>query len=314
MDDCRSKGVFMNRLAQYIKLARVPHWIKNVVVLLPVIFALKMGNLSAWGYAATAAAAFCFASSFAYILNDIKDRDIDRRHPAKKFRPIAAGKVSVPAAVIEACLFIIAAVLISLSISGLLTLVILSYVLLQIAYSFWLKRKALVDVICIAIGFVLRAAAGAVAIRVTISPWLFICMFTICLFMGFCKRYNEVATLGATGQAENHRHTLIDYTPDLLTHLITISAGIAIVAFLFYGLSDSTVSHIGSNYLVYTLPLVVYAVFRFAMLSMKGVYVDPTDLIIHDRPFQATIGLWGLMAFIIISYGKDINQWLGGLY
>ncbi len=132
--------------------------------------------------------------------------------------------------------------------------------------------------------------------------------------MGFCKRYNELVTIGDLSRAGGHRNTLIAYTPDLLTHLITISAAIAVVAFLFYGLADSTVEQFGTNYFVYTLPLVVYAVFRFAMLSMNGAYSDPTDLILRDRPFQATVVLWFISAFAIIVWGRELTGWIEGFY
>ncbi len=300
-----------------IKLARVDHWIKNFVVLMPVVFSQKIFTedaVSAVGYAIAAAVAFCFASSFAYAINDIKDADADGKHPKKKHRPVASGDVSKSAALAAAIFFIVVALATSLAISYILTFIIALYIALQIAYSAFLKKKPLIDVICIALGFVLRAAAGAVAIEVKLSPWLFICMFTICLFMGFCKRYNELVTLGDSDTAEDHRPALISYTPDLLTHLITLSAGIAVVAFLFYGLNPSTVNRIGTNYLIYTLPVVVYAIFRFAMLSMRGVYTDPTDLIIHDRPFQITITLWILMAGIIIMYSEELNNWLATFY
>jgi len=293
-----------------IKLARIDHWIKNVVVLMPVVFSLKMTDTVAWGYALAAAAAFCFASSFAYAINDIKDAEADRKHPRKKNRPVASGILSKTAALVIAGCFLVSSLTISIAVSCILGYIIASYLVLQIAYSEFLKQKAIVDVICIALGFVLRAAAGAVAIKVQLSPWLFICMFTICLFMGFCKRYNEMVTLGETGNAEDHRPTLLLYTPDLLTHLITLSAGIAVVVFLFYGLRPEA----KTNFLVYTLPLVVYAIFRFAMLSMRGVYSDPTDLILHDRPFQLTIALWGMMTVGIIIYGKEISDWLASLY
>ncbi|MBW8017023.1 MAG: decaprenyl-phosphate phosphoribosyltransferase [Planctomycetes bacterium] len=304
-------------LSSIIKLARVDHWIKNVVVLIPVILSKQIFGENALvygGYALAAAVAFCFASSFAYAINDIKDADADRKHPRKKNRPVASGSISKPAALAIAACFIVLAFGISIAVSYILTFIIALYLVLQVTYSIFLKQKPLIDVICIALGFVLRAAAGAVAIEVNLSPWLFICMFTICLFMGFCKRYNEMVTLGDTDTAEDHRHTLLLYTPDLLTHLITLSAGIAVVVFLFYGLNPATVARIGTNYLIYTLPLVVYAVFRFAMLSMRGAYTDPTDLILHDRPFQITVGLWALMTGGIILYGKDLTDWLDKLY
>jgi len=297
-----------------IKLARPGHWIKNVVVLMPVVFGQQMREPGAWGAAFAAAAVFCLAASFSYIINDIKDRDTDRSHPLKRNRPLPSGQVSVRTAFAEAGIFLALSLVLAGVVSTLLGVVTVLYLGLQIAYTLRLKQEELIDVICIALGFVLRAAAGAVAISVYISPWLFICMFTICLFMGFCKRYNEVITIGNSQDAQNHRSTLTDYTPELLTHLIDVSAGIAIVAFLFYGLSESTVTRFGTHYIVYTLPITVYAVFRFAMLSMKGKYQDPTDLILHDRPFQAAIAVWALAIMLIIVYGRSVSAWLGNLY
>jgi 4-hydroxybenzoate polyprenyltransferase len=297
-----------------IQLARPGHWVKNIVVLMPVVSGLQMCNVNAWFQAFTAMAAFCFASSFAYIINDIKDRRSDQAHPLKKSRPLASGLISTKAAVIEALVFLVFAIALAQSLSFILVLTILTYLLLQVCYTIFLKSTALVDVICIALGFVLRAVSGAVAIQVYISPWLFICMFTISLFMGFCKRYNEVITIGDKAQAENHRPTLIEYTPELLTHLITLSASVAIISFLLYGLSDSTVGRFGTNYLAYTLPVTVYAIFRFAMLSMKGCYEGPTELILRDRPFQVTVLIWVVIVLGIIFCGRSFNSWIQNLY
>jgi 4-hydroxybenzoate polyprenyltransferase len=297
-----------------ITIARPSHWVKNVVVFFPVVFGMRSADADSWLRALAAAAAFCFASTFGYIINDIRDRENDLVHPRKKNRPLASGILSVKAAAMEALLLVVVGFAISFLVSPLLSVVVAVYVLLQMSYTFFLKQKALLDVICIAMGFVLRTVAGAVAIGVVISPWLFICMFTICLFMGFCKRYNEMVTIGDIVQAENHRNTLIAYTPDLLTHLITVSAGIAVVSFLFYGLADSTVARIGTNYFVYTLPIVVYAVFRFAMLSMKGSYADPVDLILRDRAFQVTVLMWCACAVAIILRGRQISEWFEGLH
>lgn len=297
-----------------IQLARPGHWIKNTVVLMPVVFGLQLRNIDAWLQAFVATAAFCFASSFAYIINDIKDRQSDRAHPLKKDRPLASGQVSTKAAIIEALVFLLFALALAQGLSFTMVVIILVYLLLQGCYTVFLKSRVLVDVICIALGFVLRAASGAVAIRVEISPWLFICMFTICLFMGFCKRYSEVVTIGDRTRARNHRPVLIEYTPELLTHLVTLSAGIAVIAFLLYGLSERTIEQFGTNCFIYTLPIVVYAIFRFAMLSMKGSYEGPTDIILHDRPFQITILIWMVAVLVVICYGKSFNGWIQGLY
>lgn len=292
-----------------VKLARCHHWVKNVFVLMPVVFGERMADPTAWKNAIVATLSFCFASSFAYVINDIKDRQSDRLHPRKKDRPIASGRMSVQEAIVEAVVLLAASGLIAYSRSVGLMIVLGAYLLLQMAYSNILKHRVLIDVICIAMGFVIRAVAGAIAIGVDISPWLFVCMFTLCLFLGFCKRYNELATLGDTVKAASHRKTLLEYTPEFLTHLITLSAGITVVGFLLYSLDDRTLEHFGTNLFVYTLPIVIYAVCRFAMLSMRGTYSDPTDIILHDRAFQVTLLLWFTASLTIIAYGCEIHDW-----
>ncbi len=302
-------------LKELLLLGRPKHWVKNVVVLFPTVFARKWGDPAAWSDALWATLAFCLASSLIYILNDIRDADRDRAHPAKKNRPLAAGQVSVGQALSMA--FCVAAGAIAVSVCMLNTpamIAVGAYVLLQILYTFVLKNFMLIDVIGIALGFVLRAAGGALAITVAISPWLFICTFTLCLFMGFCKRCNEVVTLGDVGGAVEHRKILIGYTPALLTHLITLSASIAVLGFLMYASSPSTIANFGefgSTCLLYTLPLVVYAVFRVAMLSMSGAYSDPTDVLTRDHPFQATIVLWCVCSFCLLAYADEFQKWLG---
>jgi 4-hydroxybenzoate polyprenyltransferase len=290
-----------------VRLCRPKHWIKNFVVVMPILFGMRFGDMRAWAHIAIAFAAFCLASSFSYVVNDIRDREADKNHPKKKNRPIACGAVSVKTASVMAVVLFASSCIMSLLVSPLLLMTVGVYLGLQILYTVQLKDRVLIDVICIALGFVLRATAGAVAIGVAVSPWLFICMFTICLFMGFCKRYNEYVTFGDVAAAHKHRKTLLEYTPELLTHLITISAGVAVVAFLLYGVSESTVERFGTDYFIYTLPLVVYGVFRFAMLSMKGTYADPTDLILRDRPFQITVVIWMLMALCIIVWGSKLS-------
>ena len=298
-----------------IRLARPTHWVKNVVVLLPVIFARRYTEIGVWLDALQAAAAFCLAASAIYIINDLADLTRDKLHPAKKRRPLASGQVRVPAAVVEVLVLLAAAAAVARTLGWMPLAVVTAYVALQLAYSWFLKTRVIVDVICIATGFVLRAMAGAVAIGVEISPWLIICTFTICLFVGFCKRYNELATLGQTAEARDHRATLGSYTSSLLTHLITLSAAVAVVGFLMYACSPRTVAsgHLGTVALVYTLPLVIYAICRFAMLSMSGRFSDPMDLLLHDGPMQVTAVLWVAVVLVIVRWGVAIEQWLRGL-
>ncbi len=303
-----------NLIREVILLARPKHWIKNAVVLLPVLFGMKMNDGSAWIAAGLATMAFCLVSSFAYVVNDLRDVNSDRLHPIKKDRPLAAGRLSIGAAGVEAIALLCGGLVVASAVRPILLVVVGLFAAVQIAYSLLLKHWVLLDVIAIAVGFVIRAAGGAVAIHVQRSPWLFICMFTLCMFMGFCKRYNELAMFSDPQQAGSLRTTLLSYTMPLLTHLITLSAGIAVVGFLLYGLSDSTVEHFGTDYFVYTLPVVVYGVFRFAMLSMQGTHADPTEIFLRDRPFQATVVLWIAMAVVIIGWGKEIQGWIQAFF
>ncbi|MGB2819515.1 MAG: decaprenyl-phosphate phosphoribosyltransferase [Phycisphaerae bacterium] len=296
------------KLRLILQLARPRHWVKNIIVLFPVVFAVRVLDWRTWVQAALAAAAFCLASSAGYIFNDICDRERDRKHPDKKDRPLAAGLVSVSAAAVQCVVLAVAAAAVAWAVKPAVLVVVLAYVLLQLAYSLGLKHHPLLDVTCIAVGFVLRAVAGAVAISVAPSYWLIICTFTLCLFMGFCKRYSEVVTMGGAPEADGHRPTLLHYTPELLTHLITVSAAVAVVSFLLYASSDRTVRHFGTHYLIYTAPVVIYAVFRFAMLSMKGVYSGPTDLILHDRPFQIAAAIWLAAVLVVILKGPYLQE------
>ncbi len=298
-------------LSHLIRLVRPPHWIKNVIVLFPVVFARRTGDLTSWGRALAAAAAFCLAASAAYIANDIRDRRSDHLHPRKKGRPLVTGEVSIRAAWGISAVLVVAAAAVAGMLGPITLAVILSYVLLQMAYTYYLKHRMILDVIAIALGFVLRAAAGGVAIGVELSPWLFICTFTICLFMGFCKRRSEVAVIADAEAAARYRATLPGYTPQLLTHLTTLSAAIAIVSYLLYVTAARTVAHFGTAYLFVTLPLVIYGICRFEMLSSFGGYADPTDLILRDRPFQITVVLWALMVLGILWQGPALERWLG---
>ena len=298
-----------------IRLIRPAHWVKNGFVLLPVVFALKVYDVGAWTAALWAALGFSLSSSFMYVINDMKDIQADRLHPRKKDRPLASGTIGtgVASAVAVICLF--AGLLVAWRLASLMTaVVILCYVVMQLAYTFGLKRKMVIDVICIAMGFVLRAIAGAVAIKVDISPWLFVCTLTVCMFVGFCKRYSEFVTFADKSQAANHRLTLSGYTPELLTHLVTLSAAVAIVSYLLYASSPRTMEHFGNDYLIYTLPLVIYGICRFAMLSMTGRFGDPMDVLFHDRAFQLTLLLWGLCVLAVVGYGRAIGDYAKWLF
>ncbi len=298
----------------YLQLMRPGQWTKNLFLLAGLVFGLKLADWRSTEVVLLGLVCFCLVSSGVYVLNDIKDRAEDRLHPTKRNRPIASGRVSV----VQGAAFGI--VLLAVGLAGGLWLsrgfflVMVTYVLLQAAYTLRLKHVAVLDVIVIGLGFVLRAVAGALLAQVVISHWLVLCTFTLCLFLGFSKRRCELNSLtGSAAGASGHRRTLAAYTPELLNHMTTLTAGVAVVSFMLYATDQRTLNVFGTNYLVYTLPLVVYAIFRFALLVEHGRVDGPTAVILHDRPFQAAIGLWSLAALLIVYWGPQLRQWLKAL-
>jgi 4-hydroxybenzoate polyprenyltransferase len=285
----------------YLALLRPAHWIKNIVVFAGPAAGLKLTSGLALGQAFLAFAVFCLASSGVYALNDAIDHEADARHPTKKVRPVARGVISPVAAVgIAAVLFGVSMAVAFIFIQRGVALVLGAYIVLTIAYTLALKERVILDVIVVALGFVLRAWAGALAVGVVASSWLIACVFTLCLFMGFGKRRCEVALLGNTIEAGRHRGTLVRYTPELLTHLIAVSAGIAVITFLLYTLDAAAhPSPFPKEHLFYTLPIVVYGIFRFAMLAELGIYAGPTEMVFKDKALLAAIILWAGCALVI---------------
>ncbi len=289
-------------LSDYVALLRPAQWIKNVVVFAGPAAGLRLFSLTSFGQALAAFSAFCLAASATYAINDVVDRRADAEHPTKCHRPIACGIISPTTGVFAGCVLILLSLTLTMIVHGRsVTIAVLLYFALTLAYSFALKRRMILDVITIALGFVLRAWGGALAVGVVTSEWLVACMFTLCLFMGFGKRRLELVMIGNTEEAGRHRRTLVRYTPDLLSHLITVSAGIAVVTFLLYT-RDSTgnASPFHKEYLFYTLPIVVYGIFRFAMLTELGAYSGPTEIVLHDMGLQAAVVSWVAIALIIV--------------
>jgi len=291
---------------RFLQIMRPLHWMKNVFVFAALVFGQKLSGspgevLSAVGSAVGCFLCFCLASSAMYILNDIIDRRTDRLHPEKRDRPIAAGTVTVGSAMVLSVLCAAAAIVGSFMLDGGLGGTILAYLVLMVLYSLFLKRVMILDCVVISIGFCLRAVAGAVVLRVAISPWLIICTFALCLFLAFSKRRSEIAQLGEN--SELFRRTLGGYTPELLAHMLDVTSGLAIVCFLLYATDERTVDVV-TDKLVYTTPLVLYCIFRFSALIQKGKFSGPVQLIVRDLAFQIGFVLWVLSCIAIIYADK----------
>ena len=286
----------------YVDLLRPHQWVKNVVVFAGPAAGLKLLSPDSFLQAVLAFGAFCLTASAVYAINDVVDREADASHPTKQNRPVVRGAIPPAVALtIGTVLFLAAILLAGAWLNRAVTTVLAVYFAQALAYSLGLKRRMILDVIIIANGFVLRAWAGSLAVGVETSEWLIACMFTLCLFMGFAKRRCELTMIGDADDARQHRPTLIRYTPILLNHLLTVSAGIAVMTFLLYTLDHSQGAvPFPKEDLFYTLPIVVYGVFRFAMLSELGVHAGPTEIVLKDKAMLGAILLWATVALLIV--------------
>jgi 4-hydroxybenzoate polyprenyltransferase len=290
---------------ELLRLLRPAHWVKNTFVFAALIFSRHLAGpadqrWSALGRTLGAFVCFCLAASSMYAINDLVDRRADSVHPQRRDRPVAAGRVKTSTAVVAALFCGLAAVTGGLALSVPLGAILLLYIALILSYTLSLKRVLILDCIAIAIGFCLRAVAGAVVIDVYISPWLIVCTFALCLFLAFSKRRGEIAVLAADSEA--FRKTLGHYTPELLSHMLDVTSVLAVVCFLMYAIDSRTQALFGTNALVYTTPVVLYCVFRFSALMQKGTYCDPVRLITRDRAFQLGIVVWVALCIGIV-YG-----------
>jgi 4-hydroxybenzoate polyprenyltransferase len=299
----------LRRVLAAVQLVRPAQWIKNVFVFAALVFA-KQGELQPLLRAVEAFGIFCLLSGAVYALNDLMDAREDARHPTKRLRPVASGRLSPLAAGVIAVALAAVGTWTALAMPRGFAVTAVSYLLLNLFYSIWGKHRVLLDVILIAIGFVLRALAGAQAIEVEVSAWLVICTFTLCLFLGFGKRRCELAVMQNKDDAVAHRATLASYTPELLTQLLSTTGGIAVITFLLYTLDPSSPS---PRSMVFTTPLVIYAIFRYAMVISRGQRTGPTDVLIRDRPFLLTAVVWTLITLGLMFHGDWIERYLPAL-
>lgn len=286
---------------------RPEQWTKNVVVFAALLFggadvtnAVQLPNPVAILRAVLAFVVFCGLSGVVYLVNDVADREGDRRHPLKAKRPIASGELSPAVALAAAGVIACGALAVAFWLGVRFGLVAAAYVALLGAYSKKLKHVVIVDVMTLAIGFVLRAVAGAVVIDVRISHWLLVCTILLALFLAMSKRRHELVLL-ADGAAE-HRRILGEYSPYLLDQMIGVVTASTLIAYIFYTISPETQQKFGTQWLGLTIPFPLYGIFRYLYLvHRRDGGGSPTTMLLNDRPLLACVALW-VIAVVVIIY------------
>ncbi|HUV30608.1 MAG TPA: decaprenyl-phosphate phosphoribosyltransferase [Acidobacteriota bacterium] len=289
-------------LKNLIMLARPAQWLKNGVVLAALVFAGEAGHTRSAELALIATAIFCLLSSAVYTFNDLIDRQQDRQHPLKKERPLASGAVAPPQAVVMIVLLVAVGLVGAWwFLGGHFFVVALVFLGLNLLYSLALKNVVIVDVMAVALGFVVRAYAGAVAVDVPASKWLLINTLLLALFLAFGKRRHELLLLEDGAVA--HRRILSRYSPYLLDQCIGVTTASVVVMYMLYSFSTEVSTKLGTENLYLTIPFVVYGVFRYLYLIHKEERGgSPTQVLISDRPILVTVILWLLTAILILYY------------
>jgi len=293
----RGQTVLGVRMPPLLRAMRPYQWTKNAIVGAALIFDRRLLEIGPLLHGIAAILCFCAVSSAIYLVNDLRDVEADKVHPVKRFRPIAAGELSPAVAALASgvlmTMALAGAALVELGFLG----IIAGYAALMIAYSAGLKRMVILDVFAIAAGFVLRAAGGAVAIDVPVSPWLYVCTLLLALFIGFGKRRHELTTL--EGAAGRHRANLDAYSVPLLDQLIGIVASATVMAYSIYTFDASSVPR--NHAMMLTIPFVAYAIFRYLyLIHRRDLGGSPEILLFSDRPLLACIVGWGLASIGII--------------
>ena len=276
---------------------RPNQWIKNGLLFAALVFDQKLFLPSALLRTFIGAILFCLISSSIYYINDLIDIESDRHHPKKKFRPIPAGEIPIPTAIGFAILLALISLTGSLILNRNFFFVVLFYFLMQLAYSFILKKQPIIDVMVIAAGFLIRVGAGVVLVTVErFSPWLYVCTGLLSLYIGFGKRRAELVTLNEI--AGNHRVALRGYNLALVEQLITVVSACTLMAYSLYTFSASNLPD--NHAMMFSIPFVAYGIFRYHYLMQVENYGGaPEELIVKDRPLQIAVLLWGLTVLII---------------
>jgi len=281
-----------------------PHqWTKNLLVFAALVFAQRMGHAGDVVRAAIAFLLFCAASSATYLFNDVCDAESDRQHPLKRLRPVASGALPAPMALAVSLALGVVAVGGGMALRVPLGGAVAAYLALQLGYSLFLKHVVIVDVLCISASFVLRAAAGAAALDVEFSSWLFMSTALLALFLALAKRRHELLL---AENAHAYRRSLAEYSPQMLDQMISVVTAATLVVYCIYTVAVETVAKFGTDGLKYTIPFVLYGIFRYLYIvySKEG-GGSPSRHLLTDRPLLIAIFLYAVVSAVIVS------RWLG---
>ncbi len=282
-----------------IKTMRPRQWVKNLLLFIPLVFDQQLTNWPALGRITIGFLLFCLLSSLVYIINDLMDLEADRNHPQKRLRPLPSGALKVSTARIAAGIIAVVVFIPAVLLSPTFALIGLAYLLLNLIYSAWLKHTPILDVMILASFYVLRVGAGVSLIVVhRFSPWLYVFTTFLALYLGIGKRRAELNLLA--GEANSHRKALEGYTLPLLDQLILIVSSSAILTYSLYTFSAPNLPT--NHTMMLTIPFVIYGIFRYLyLLQVKDCGGEPEEVLLTDRPMQATLLLWGL-AIMVIFY------------
>ncbi len=299
LPDASRGAVFGQTPLNLLISLRPGQWTKNLLVFAALLFGRRLFDPFALAAATAGFAIFCALSGVVYLVNDVWDRESDRRHPHKARRPIASGALPVSTAMVAAVVLATAAIAAATALGPRFALVTVGYLALSVLYSTWLKHIVIIDVLIISMGFVLRAVAGAVAIDVEISQWLLVCTILLALFIALAKRRHELVLLA--DDAVGHRPILGEYSAYLLDQMIAVVTASTLVAYIFYTISPGTHDKFGTSGLELTIPFPIYGIFRYLYLvHRRDGGGSPADMLLTDRPLLACVALWALTVALII--------------
>ena len=285
---------------ELFRALRPQQWIKNLFIFAPLIFSQNIFNRPLVVTTLLAFAAFCLVTSAIYLFNDLRDIEEDRLHPVKSRRPLAAGRLKKATAIVAMAVLGPAGLLIAAAINLNFLLMTVAYVALQVAYSLWLKHVVILDVFVVAAGFLIRVVAGGLAIRVFLSSWLLICTTLLSLFLAMGKRRHELIILEQ--DAASHRPILREYNIYLLDQMISVVTASTLLAYCLYTISEETVAKFGTRNLIFTVPFVLYGIFRYLyLIHQKSEGGTPETLILKDKPLLVDLFLWVAAAAIILN-------------